>query len=67
MGDDAAAALPRRVAFVLGNEAAGVSPAVARHVRRWIAIPMAAGVESLNVAMAATVVAFELRRRADAG
>ena len=59
--------LPHRVAFVLGNESAGVSPAVAETVTRWVRIPMARGVESLNVAMAAAVVAFEIARRRGVG
>jgi|SRR5581483_5238390 len=52
-----------RVALVLGNETSGISPAVAATVHRWCAIPLAAGVESLNVAAAAAVAAFELGRR----
>jgi 23S rRNA (guanosine2251-2'-O)-methyltransferase len=36
---------------------------VAALVDRWLAIPLANGVESLNVASAAAVVAFELARR----
>jgi len=55
--------LPRRAAFVLGNETTGVSPAVAGLVERWCAVPLEHGVESLNVAAAAAVVAFELARR----
>jgi len=55
--------LPPRAAFVLGNETAGVSPAVAELVGRWCAIPLRGGVESLNVAVAAGVLAFELDRR----
>lgn len=57
------AELPERAAFVLGNESEGVSPAVAALVDRWLAIPMAPGVESLNVASAAAVIAFEVARR----
>jgi 23S rRNA (guanosine2251-2'-O)-methyltransferase len=57
------AELPERSAYVLGNETDGVSPAVAALVDRWLAIPLANGVESLNVASAAAVVAFELARR----
>ena len=52
-----------RVAFVLGNESDGVSPDVAGRVVRWVAIPMEGDVESLNVATAAAVVAYELARR----
>lgn len=57
------ARLPRRVAFVLGNETSGVSAAVHGSVGRWLSIPMAGGVESLNVASAAAVLCFELVRR----
>jgi 23S rRNA (guanosine2251-2'-O)-methyltransferase len=57
------AELPERAAFVLGNETEGVSPAVAAQVERWLAIPLAADVESLNVASAGAVVAFEVARR----
>jgi len=55
--------LPRRAAYVLGGETAGVSDDVRRHVTHTIAIPMAGGVESLNVASAAAVLCFELVRR----
>jgi 23S rRNA (guanosine2251-2'-O)-methyltransferase len=54
---------PEHVAFVLGSETAGVAAEVAEHVRSWVSIPMAGGVESLNVAAAAAVVCFELARR----
>jgi 23S rRNA (guanosine2251-2'-O)-methyltransferase len=54
---------PEHVAFVLGSETAGVAPDVAEHIRSWVSIPMAGGVESLNVAAAAAVVCFELVRR----
>lgn len=57
---------PERSAFVLGGETAGVGPEVARHVREWVRIPMAGGVESLNVASAAAVLCFELVRRSGA-
>ena len=55
---------PARAAFVLGSETHGVSEPVARWVHEWIRIPMAGGVESLNVSSAATALAFELVRRA---
>jgi len=57
------APLPDRCAFVLGNETSGVSDAVRAAVSRWLSIPMAGGVESLNVASAAAVLCFELVRR----
>jgi len=50
---------PTRSAFVLGSETAGISVAVDED----IAIPMAGGVDSLNVAVAAGVLCFELVRR----
>jgi 23S rRNA (guanosine2251-2'-O)-methyltransferase len=60
--------VPPRAAFVLGNETTGVSPGVGELVDRWCAVPLQGGVESLNVAAAAAVVAFELaRRRRDPG
>lgn len=50
-------------AFVLGNETHGVTPEVRRQVEEWLSIPLFGGVESLNVASAAAVVAYELVRR----
>jgi 23S rRNA (guanosine2251-2'-O)-methyltransferase len=59
------AELPARAAFVLGSESTGVSDGVRRLVNRWVSIPMAGGVESLNVASAAAVLCFELVRRSN--
>jgi 23S rRNA (guanosine2251-2'-O)-methyltransferase len=53
-----------RCAFVLGGETGGVTEEARRWVHEWASIPMHGGVESLNVASAATVVAYELARRA---
>lgn len=53
------APIPNRAAFVLGNETTGV----AVEVDGWRSIPMANGVESLNVAVAAGLVAYEVTRR----
>ncbi|AKF25007.1 RNA methyltransferase [Sulfurovum lithotrophicum] len=44
--------------FVLGNESEGVSPAIERLCNASIAIPMQRGVESLNVAVTASLLAF---------
>ena len=55
--------LPRRVALVLGNETDGLSAAVRAECAATLAIPMRGGVESLNVAGAGAVAAFELMRR----
>ena len=55
--------LTGRVAFVLGTEAHGL-PAEAEHdIDRWLRIPHVGPAESLNVAMAATVVVFEAQRQ----
>jgi 23S rRNA (guanosine2251-2'-O)-methyltransferase len=58
---------PPRVAYVLGNETTGVSPAVAAQLTGWVNIPMTGDVESLNVASAAAVVCFEWARRRAGG
>jgi 23S rRNA (guanosine2251-2'-O)-methyltransferase len=55
--------IPDRAVFVLGNETAGVTRETQDWVDRWLSIPMAGGVESLNVASAAAVVCFDLVRR----
>lgn len=53
--------LRRRVAIVLGNEAHGMSDDAA--VDEWITIAHAGRSESLNVAMACTVLCFEVARQ----
>ncbi|WP_028926102.1 TrmH family RNA methyltransferase [Pseudonocardia acaciae] len=53
--------LPPRLALVLGNETDGLSADVRAHLDGTVAIPMHAGVESLNVACAAAVAAYRLR------
>jgi len=50
--------LPARSVFVLGNESEGVSDAVTRQCNASLAIPMNRGVESLNVAVTAALIAF---------
>jgi RNA methyltransferase, TrmH family len=50
------------VALVLGNEGAGVPPALAAEARRRVAIRLAPGVESLNVATAAAILLYEVTR-----
>ena len=52
-----------RAVFVLGSETAGLSAEVEERIAQALSIPMANGVESLNVASAAAVLCFELRRR----
>jgi len=55
------AALAARALFVLGGETEGVSPAVRALASETLAIPMAEGVESLNVAVTAALVAYAPR------
>ena len=52
------------VAVVLGSEAHGLPAALDDHVDEWVSIPMAGRVESLNVAMAGTLLCYEVFRRA---
>lgn len=52
----------RRVALVFGAEGAGLTPA-ARAACEGVRIPMAGGIDSLNVAAAAAVAFWELRGR----
>jgi TrmH family RNA methyltransferase len=51
------------VAFVLGSEAHGVPAPVAARLDGLVSIPMAGATESLNVAVAASVLMFEAARR----
>jgi TrmH family RNA methyltransferase len=55
------------VAFVLGNEAHGLPEALRGRLDGSIAVPMAGAGESLNVAMAGTVLAFEAARQRAGG
>jgi TrmH family RNA methyltransferase len=49
--------------WLLGNEGEGLSAEIEADVARWLSIPQAPGVESLNVAAAAAVCLFEQRRQ----
>lgn len=53
------------IAIVLGSEAHGLDPDAPVH--RWVQVPHRGRAESLNVAMAATVVVFEIARQRRAG
>ena len=57
----------KKSAFIIGNESAGVSDAVAAVADERVKIPMDGKVESLNAAMAATIVCFEVKRQRDTG
>jgi TrmH family RNA methyltransferase len=48
--------------IVVGNEARGISPPVAALVNRRITIPRYGGAESLNAAVAASIILDNLRR-----
>ena len=50
------------IALVLGNEGAGVGAALSAAAHRRVAIPLGPGVESLNVAVAAGILLYEVTR-----
>ena len=53
----------RPTALLVGNEGAGLPAAVAAAARDRVAVPMRAGVESLNVAVAAGILLYEAARQ----
>ena len=57
------AELPERGAYVIGNESDGLSAEAAAICERTVTIPVANDVESLNAAVAASILAFEIARR----
>jgi TrmH family RNA methyltransferase len=65
---DPVARLPRKgpgrnpVALIVGNEGAGVSQSLDAAAERRVAIPLAQGVESLNVAVATGILLYEVTR-----
>jgi RNA methyltransferase, TrmH family len=65
-GEPAGSRAPRArrppLALVLGNEGAGVGAALEAAARRRVSIPLAPGVESLNVAVAAGILLYEIMR-----
>lgn len=54
--------LAEPVAVILGGEGRGLSRLVSQRVSKRVAIPMAPGVESLNVSVAAALAMFEVMR-----
>lgn len=50
-------------AFLIGNEGNGLREEIAQCADTWIRIPMCGQVESLNAAVAATVLMFEVSRQ----
>lgn len=61
--DDFARTVPDRVAFVLGAEGDGLSPAALEGADTIVTIPMLHGVDSLNVASASAVALWAIRYR----
>ena len=55
--------LTRRLLILIGGEGDGVERPVVESADEIVSIPMAAGVESLNAAVAAAVIAYEARRQ----
>ncbi|MGI9092128.1 MAG: TrmH family RNA methyltransferase [Mycobacteriales bacterium] len=50
-------------AYVVGNESTGVDPELHPYISQWLSIPLHGGVESLNVASATAILAYEVERR----
>ncbi len=55
--------LKRPLALVIGGEAQGVTPEAAKLMDGWIKIPMPGSSESLNAAVAASILIFEVVRQ----
>jgi RNA methyltransferase, TrmH family len=55
------ATAPRRLALAVGNEGSGLSDELRRASPHLVALPLADSVESLNVAVAAGILLYELR------
>ncbi len=51
------------ICLVVGNEEKGIRPLLRRHCDFLISIPLAAGVDSLNVSVAAGIILAEIRRK----
>jgi TrmH family RNA methyltransferase len=61
-GDDVGTVTPPpRLALAMGNEGAGLTPPVRAACARHVALPIAAAVESLNVAVATGILLYALR------
>ena len=52
---------PVRLAIAVGNEGSGLSPAIRAKAKRTVSLPIAANIESLNVAVATGIILYELR------
>jgi TrmH family RNA methyltransferase len=54
---------PERLAVVVGNEGAGVRPFIKSLAAHQVSVPLARGAESLNVAVAAGIILYDVRHR----
>jgi TrmH family RNA methyltransferase len=54
-------AAPKRLAIAVGNDGSGLSAEMRAAAHQLVALPLATGVESLNVAVAAGILLYELR------
>jgi TrmH family RNA methyltransferase len=52
----------RRLAIVVGNEGSGLNPAIRASADKVVSLPIATAVESLNVAVAAGIILYQLRK-----
>lgn len=52
---------PQRLAIAVGNEGAGLSEEVRGAARKTVSLPITSAVESLNVAVAAGIILYQLR------
>ena len=57
------AKLTKDIAIIIGNEGQGVNPILLSKVKKTLSIPMARGVESLNVSSAASIMLYEYYRQ----
>ena len=55
--------LTQPTAIIIGNEGAGIQASVLRHVRAHVTIPMPGPVESLNAAIAGSILLYEAARQ----
>ena len=55
--------LTQPLLLLIGGEGAGIESTIQRYADAVVSIPMAGGVESLNAAVAAAVIAYEARRQ----
>lgn len=60
-GDSLPDRAPARLALAVGNEGSGLSDVVRSAAARIVSLPIVAGVESLNVAVATGILLYELR------